>query len=240
MIVIRGTVVADPQGYSKPYIEVIQTADGYTVHKRNSSSGPSITVVPSDIQPWGRKFFYWGHFGDGFVSPPHYDGSRDAESFLKSRFGVAELDFAVARGGNNELVIVTFTPTAATAPYSQYSQHGSTIDVVASVLPGYGTTQQVAAVKAKRNLLLHVNPMDILAEQEKQLDLLSALVFDLVQRLPEADRPAWFASFKSVVEQHSAVQFKGAAGCISDIQARKSSVRSLQSYYFAERGDTNA
>lgn len=240
MIVTKNALVAAEVNYSQPHLEIESSGGEYVIYKRNASAGPPAAITASDLEPWGRKVYYWSDYGDGFVSPPHYEDSRDADGFLRSRFGVTGVDFVAARGGNDELVIVTLLPTKTSLPASVHSIPGPVIEAVAAVLPGFDTSQRAISNKAKRDLLLQVNPMDILSEQEKQLDLMSALVIDLAERLPVADRPSWLTAFKAVIDQHSAVQFKGPAGCIADIEERKSNVRSLQQAYFAQRDGLNA
>lgn len=235
MIVIKSGTISQEAESTTPYLEVTGGGGSYTVTRHNDGQGPSITVSVSDIAPWDRKLYYWSYYGDGFVSPVNYEDSRDEQAFMQSRFGVRDVSFVAARGGNDELVIVTRSPTKTSLTYSQYSQHGPVIEAIDSAIPGYKTSQRARANKAKRDLLAMVNPMDMLAEQEKQLDLVSMLVVDLAERLPEADRPIWLASFKSMLQQQNSTQYKGSAGCISDILERKTFIRGLQSAYFAER-----
>jgi hypothetical protein len=240
MIVIKAKVLAETPSpedvFQEPALIVAPDGGGYRLTRLNFGPAASVTITVGDVAPWGREVYYWSVYGDGFIKASNYEDSRDYDAFMRSRFGCSEGPvFVAARGGADELAVVTFVPTFTELPYTVHG-YGPAIGAVELVIPGYLNSQRAKANKAKRDLLEKVNPVAMLSEMEKQIDLLSALVVDLAEKQPEAERPAWLPQFKAVLAQNSAVQFKGPDAALADIAERKQNMRDLQRLYFEERG----
>jgi hypothetical protein len=88
--------------------------------------------------------------------------------------------------------------------------------------------------RAKRKALAHLNPMDSIAALEQQLDMLSQVVFTLVQGQP---LPPWAAALAESIKRHSSV--RDDAQGLASIATHKARVRALQATYFTERGSTH-
>jgi hypothetical protein len=86
--------------------------------------------------------------------------------------------------------------------------------------------------KAKRTLLAQVKPEDSIAALEKQLDLLSTLLFKVINGEPV---PVWAAMLKTAVEANSSTVQSGQAGAIEDLARHKAGIRALQATYFQNR-----
>jgi hypothetical protein len=236
MIVLKNSHVAEDVEFPGPLLVIESAAGGYTVSRLQMGSGPSLTITASDIEPWGRRVYYWSAYGDGFIQGADYEESRDYDSFMRSRFGCVEGPVLVAaRGGAGELALVSVVPTRTSLPAIRHEVHGPSIEAVERVIPGYINSARARTNKAKRDLLEKLSPVSIMAEQEKQIDLLSTLVIGLVEQRPESERPEWFGAFKQMIEQQSSAQFKGAAGALTDITERKQRLRDLQRAYFSQR-----
>lgn len=236
MIILKTSFIENHKDFKDPLTVIEQAPSGYTVTRRNAGAGDSLALRASDIEPWGMKFYYWSFTGHGFVECVGIDDSRDADAFMRSRYGCAEGPvLAVARGGVDELALVLLQPVFTSCPWTRHQGFGSSIDAVDQVVPGFASSARAVAALAKRDLLGQVSPINMLAEQEKQIDLLSMLVVELAEKQPENERPDWLPAFKAMLEQHSSVQFKGAAGALSDVAGRKAAMRDLQRAYFAKR-----
>lgn len=234
-IVIKASSINPPVDFDRPLLCIDQLLDSYRISRFNVPSAPDLLVSVSDLPAWGRHVYYWDFLGKGFVLAKNYDESRDYDSFMRSRFGCPEGPvLVVARGGANELAIVSLVPTRTDLPYTAPG-YGGVLHAIDAVIPGYINSPLAKTVLAKIDLLESVSPIDMLAEQEKQIDLLSMLVIDLAEQRPVSERPAWLSSFKAMVEQHNSLQFKGAPNCISDVTDRKSAMRALQAEYFLRR-----
>lgn len=237
MIVIKArTYETIEEARTDPVLLVEKEGEGYKLSRLNAGKGDPLVIKAEDIEPWDRKLFYWSAYGDGFIEAANYEDSRDYDAFMKARFGCPEgVTFVAARGGNDELAIVTFVPTYTELPYKLHG-YGPSIEAVELVIPGYLNSQRAKTNKAKRDLLERINPMAVMAEMEKQIDLLSALVISLAEKQPEDEQPEWLPRLKEVVEQQGSTQFKGALGSLEDILERKQSLRNIQRDYFQQRG----
>lgn len=85
--------------------------------------------------------------------------------------------------------------------------------------------------RAKRAALAHLKPLDSIAELEKQVDLLSEIVFRLIAGEP---LPEWLSNLQDSIRQHSSV--RDASKALLDITSHKSTVRAIQQSYFDARG----
>jgi len=236
MIILRNQFIESVDECRHPLIVIRKDQFGFVLSRINAGSDAALRVVPTDIEPWGRKVYFWSFYGTGFVEGVGYEDSRDYDAMMRSRFGCPEGPvLVVARGGGDELALVVTQPAHTDLPFVQYDKFGPSIDAVDTVIPGFASSDRARANKAKRNLLAQVNPISILAEQEKQIDLLSLLVIALAEKQPEDELPEWLPQFKAVIEQGSSLQFKGPAKAIEDIAERKAAIRSLQEQYFKAR-----
>lgn len=86
--------------------------------------------------------------------------------------------------------------------------------------------------RAKRKLLAHVKPEDSIAALEKQVDLLTLVIAELVANRPV---PEWFPLLENTVNLKGSNTVKNAAESIEEININKTEVRSLQSEYFTAR-----
>lgn len=240
MIVLKTQFVDAPESYNAPLLVITKGSDGYIVAHSKAGTGMPVEVRAKDIEQWGRKVYYWSMYGDGFIEATGYEDSRDYDAFMRSRFGCPDGPaFVAARGGADELVIVAVQPTYTDLEYNHHLQHGPTIEAIEPFIPGYLTSSRAVANKAKRDLLEKISPINLLAEQEKQIDLLSMLVVELAEKQPESERPEWLPAFKAMLEENSSLQFKGPAGALADIADRKSSMREIQRAYFVQRAGGN-
>jgi len=238
MIILRNLFIESATECRDPLIVIRKDHQpGFVLSRINAGSDDAeLRVMPTDIEPWGRKVYFWSFYGTGFVEGVGYEDSRDYDALMRSRFGCAEGPvLVVARGGGEELVLVVSQPANTDLPFVRYDKFGPSIDAVDTVIPGFAKSARALANKAKRDLLGQINPISILAEQEKQIDLLSLLVIALAEKQPEDERPEWLPQFKAVIEQGSSLQFKGPARAIEDIAERKAHIRALQAQYFKIR-----
>ncbi len=236
MLILKTMLVDDVQDFENPLTIVEASLGGYMATRRNAGAGEPLALRASDIEPWGMKVYYWSFTGSGFVEAVDFDDSRDTDAFMRARFGCTEGPvLAAARGGSDELAIVLFKPVHTALEWKRQEGYGSSIDAFDQVIPGFASSARTAAVLAKRDLLRQVSPINMLAEQEKHIDLLSFLVVELAEKQPEDERPEWLPAFKAMLDEHSSLQFKGVAGALTDVTNRKASMRELQRSYFAKR-----
>lgn len=238
MIVLKTNFVESMDSTTSPILVISAGATGgYQISRLNMGEGPPVNINADTVDPWGRKVYYWSAYGDGFIEAKDYEESRDYDAFMRSRFGCVEGPvFVVGRGAGQDFVVVPVVPTYTDLPFENQIGYGPTISAIEQAIPGYSESQRAKQNKAKRDLLEQISPVAMLAEQEKQIDLLSLLVLELAEKQPAQEQPAWLADFKAIVEQHSSTQFKGVSGALADVGERKARMRELQRAYFAQRG----
>ena len=236
MIILKTGFIDNVDEFTDPLVFIEQAPDGYQITRRNAGAGEPLTLRASDLPPWGMKLYYWSFTGHGFMEGVGFEDNRDADSFMRSRFGCNEGPvLSVARGLGDELALILFKPTHTDLAWTRQQGFGSSIEAFDQALPGFSCSPQAVTNLAKRDLLRQVGPINMLAEQEKQIDLLSMLVVDLAQKQPLEQQPHWLAAFKAMLEQHNSVQFKGVASALADVEQRKARMRDLQRAYFAQR-----
>jgi hypothetical protein len=107
--------------------------------------------------------------------------------------------------------------------------------VIDEIVPGF-QQNYYRRHRAKTALLRAVNPLNSLAELEKQVDLLSAIVLELVARaVPEAERPAWWGRFAALAAEYDSTTMKGPDAALDDIEAQKQNIRGLVAAYYQSR-----
>jgi hypothetical protein len=90
----------------------------------------------------------------------------------------------------------------------------------------------LARWQAKRELLAQINTNDSVANLEKQVDVLSELVFALADIA--AEKPAWYDTFKESVRSSSSANPSNEL--IEKMKNEKSRLRSLVEKYVQQRG----
>jgi hypothetical protein len=86
--------------------------------------------------------------------------------------------------------------------------------------------------RAKRKLLAHVKPENSIAALEKQVDLLTLVVAELVANRPAPD---WFPLLENVVSLKGSNTVMDVVESIEEVSINKTEVRALQSEYFTAR-----
>ncbi|MDR3565596.1 MAG: hypothetical protein P4N59_29730 [Negativicutes bacterium] len=185
--------------------------------------------------------FYWSE-SFSFLS------SRDGGSPLRQFYNVdtkkapaLELFFV---DSVDEYVLVSYYPMATRAADALDRPNSEVFfATVAALYPQ--TVPLFTKFKARRAVVSSLDPNDSIAALESQVDILSQLVFSLLDAMPDCCGAAKVAfpqldQFKAAVQATSVLTVKGAAVAIPELRAKKQQVRTLQQAYFAEKGGPGA
>lgn len=220
-------------------LAITRPANHLVIAGRNSTAQNfnEFVLIPSlYFKPWTLARVYFREAG-GNIYEAAVENSRDQFAALQLLYGVPDQPHAQIfwGGSEDECAVITTKPCYCTEPHLTYPNTTSWAERLELMVPGYEANYgRRAAAKAK--LLRKMYTQDSLAETEKQLDLLAAMVRELVLRtIPEAERPAWWQAFSAVMEEHDSTRQKGRAAAIADIAKRKESIRALVAAYQAER-----
>lgn len=210
-----------------------QPADAPVLTIRMPKCPPrDLAVTAADFRPWSMVRVYGSRIGGPFVNREVHQ-SRDWVAAHGEIVGLDPKPFATVAWGETpaDLVIIAWRTVFTALPWETTRTVSSEFDKLESVLPGFHDNC-ATHLRAKGDLLKRLSPMDSLAEMEKQLDLLSQLVFCQVYGEPI---PEWARSFFAACFENTSTRAAGAAAAIDDIATHKAKVRAAIADYRAAR-----
>lgn len=100
--------------------------------------------------------------------------------------------------------------------------------------------EKFALVRAKRNLLINLDPNNSLAYIEAQLDFVTKMLLSIIEASPELkaivlERVQEYANFKDVFEQTNVFTIKSEHDCYDEIKINKPRVRKYQADYITNK-----
>lgn len=216
-----------------PALEITQS-DGGVVQLRCLNQGFDDKVF--EIDP-NQHFKVWGganiYFGD-FVYADDIHENREKDAFIRTQYvcagAVATLGWGATK---DDVAIVSFIPVKSELEVHVEEPTVRSIVCIDKHLPNFAKNR-LRYVNARRRALEATSPIDAIADLEKQVDLLSILVFKLIET-SSGLIPNWYEDFKTVVEANSSSAFKTFAATIDDIELTKSQIRQIQVRYFMEK-----
>jgi hypothetical protein len=105
-------------------------------------------------------------------------------------------------------------------------------DAVKAHIPGI--LPFLAYCRAKSRALSRFNPVDAAAGIEYQLDFVYSAVKWLMERLPDDQRPSFWASFTQAVDPSLSLDLIGEEKALTEIASEKSKTRQIQTNYYSE------
>lgn len=211
----------------------------YVMNARTELAQPfaEVVLVPAHyFNPWSMGAIYVTH-GAQIIYEREWGESRDQTGFLQEVFGAPSRPFAFVFWGatENDLAIIVNQPCFCSEPTLQVPTGTTWRRGIETIVPGYIEHYDNRRV-AKMHLLREINPLNSLAELEKQVDLLGAIVMELVVRsVPEAERPAWWGRFAALLMEYDSTVLKGRDAALDDIEAQKNRIRGLIATYYQNR-----
>ncbi len=172
-----------------------------------------------------------------FVENNEESPRRDVEAFMRTN-DFASLAFsAVAFAGNLYLIFWQDVSVLCKAELHKVEPGKSVLRAVEGVAPEFASHKLVVGRRAKFNVIYNINPLESLSDLEKQVDLLSQLVMDVVGLIPEESRPAIAAKYAPIMGYAATTQ-KDVDSCVSDVIKQKQHIREkLGQYYSIKDGN---
>jgi hypothetical protein len=233
---LRHNVLHSPE---QALVAVSRPSLHYVFHGRTSINLPFFELVLSPakfFKEWTTGLLYLSP-KMGFFYEENLAETRDQVAVLQGLFDVQSAPAIQVTWGatEEECAIVVNQPCFCTEPIITPSANAKWRDVLEFMLPGYTDNYDRRRI-AKMALLRKINPLDSLAELEKQVDLLTAIVLELMPRtVPEAERPAWWGRFISLATEYDSTAPKGRDAALDDVEAQKRRIRSLIATYYEDR-----
>lgn len=209
--------------------------DNYVVKGHYPNRAPDLILKQADFEIWERKFYYFNISGIGFIEAPDFVDSRDVGVYMMSRNNCpGGLAFSAIRTPDKGIIIITkkFVHTELKNMIYQASPNELEQFLIEKFSPGYMVSNTYKKFSAKTKLLRELVTNNIMGEMEKQIDILSKLVFILVEKLPPEEIPDWFEQYKNVIQTNDSLKYKTIEKSIESIEESKSKIRESQELYF--------
>ena len=234
-IIIQSRVIPKADYYQEPVVEITQAGGSVTVTRKGAVGEASFTIDASKFKPFSGAGIYWSQYGEFIYVDDLYE-NRDKDAFMRYAYACHEGALLSVGWGEtpDQLAVVSYTPTVCVGEFKSFPRNDRSANFIDEVIPGFAAAR-TKYVEARTKALRDIVPLDSIADLEKQVDMLSELVFLLADELPAEKRPVWLDRFKDVVSAKSSAAFKSAAQNIDDIEATKSKVRDIQVRYFTEK-----
>ena len=214
----------------------VSTSDGKVqLHCLNQGFDDHYLEIDPDthFEQWGGANIYFGRFGD-FVYATDIHENREKDAFIRTQYACNGPIATLGWGKNKrELAIVSFIPVESELEVHTEEPVLRSALCIEKYIPEFAENR-LRYINARRRALEATSPIDAIADLEKQVDLLSILVFKLIEASPGL-APNWYDEFKRVVETNSSSIFKTFAATIGDIELTKSHIRQIQMRYFVEK-----
>lgn len=203
-------------------------------------SGETHLVRTEDFPDESRTPVFWSHSGRGFIFRPDAIRWRDLQNYLAYFDGCTDGAIGTICKVDGELFLIFGLPVFAVGLETIAGEGGeSSVATLNKIVPGYIDRPVVKIERAKADLVREINPLDVLSDLEKQIDLLTSLVLLLADSVPKANLPDWLGAFKDMNAANSSLQFSGVQAAIAATVETKSKLRKAQSVYFETRKAAN-
>jgi len=220
-----------------PCLKIEAVTNGCVLSMINANgNGEKYTVNADDFSDESRTTIFWSRSGRGFILRSDTIRWRDLENYLAYFDGCRDGAIGVICKVDGEIYLLSTMPLLLVGlDYIAAAGNESSIESLNKIVPGYVDRPNVKIERAKSDLMREINPVDILSDLEKQVDLLTSLVLVLADSVPKANLPGWVGSFKTMHTANSSLQFSGEQAGIAATFATKAKLRQAQSRYFETR-----
>lgn len=236
-IIVQGRHIKPGDEYSGRVVSVEVLPSGLVALKAidGDFTSPVFYINPDiHFQKWRTAVIYWSEYGE-FVFSADSIESRDTDAFMRNHYAARGTRIAVGWGETKgDVAVVTFEPTLFDGEAITPDRRARAPDLIDSVIPGFAKHCR-SYIDARRDLLREIRPLDSIGDLEKQVDMLSALVFSLIRFAPPEAVPPWFLPFQQAVEESASTAFKTSMENIAEISKSKRHIRSTQEQYFSNK-----
>lgn len=164
--------------------------------------------------------------------------SKDYMVFYKEHYGVVDNPSARLAKSPMGVALVLYGPTAAGnwTPESNLPQKNMpNHELIDTLLPGFSEVYG-KRISAKAALMLEISALDSLSALEKQVDMLTEIVYNNINGISQPD---WAFELFRQVDTYSAAHTKPSSDILLEITSTKSKLRKLQKEYFESLGAYN-
>jgi hypothetical protein len=200
------------------------------------AAGASTTVSVSDVvAAGGILVLYWSPVNDFVYIPDDVSiNSVGTESYIRySKAANKTLAAFISNPEQTDFVGVIYEGVIYDGAFSECFYDCATAQAVDLVFPGYSTTR-LAHRHAKSSLLTKIGTHESLSSLEKQVDMLTRLVLDLIGA--QSGQYPSAVLLNQLLADADANAGKEPGQTYEKIKSFKTKLRAAQAAYFAERG----
>lgn len=200
-------------------------------------SDNGITVNPVEFNS-GFYYMYSSKSGASVPIPVEaIANNRDTDSVIRTKYRADPNQLiGLVYKDNVDTIIISLLPSisipddAGDVEFILDSSNVSVLDKLKKYFPDIA--KQCDTILAKRVVLMEANPMDSLASLEVQVDLLTMILFDLIEKQPVDEQPSWFVNVKETFSKVSTLSLKPMDKLLQEVVKQKTFIRNLQKDYF--------
>lgn len=206
------------------------------IFAENTTSQAKINLSEIEIENNNFVYVYSNATQDFVVITSDIEADKDKFSYYKQRYQINSLPFAsIFKADDIKVLKVIDEVKVEEGVTFELAESGQISDQVSKYIPDW--KQRFGAKRsAKLRLLESVSNQSVLSELEKQVDLLSEVVFALVEG---NQAPSWFNDYKTAIQSTTSANSKSKQELIADISDVKSKVRTAVSNYKNEKTPRN-
>lgn len=245
MLIVYGLIDEIPENnqggdlsfYTVKKINGAWNIEGMTRDKKsiNFTFGPNDVISKPDIavlkinkknQPYvtWTSVVYNDKVGDSFINvkyPGNTDSPAVASFFIEEDLTIHCVVYssAVKVINNNEFEVVVEEQTKQLFAFDMVGKYPLNL------------SKFVTKVRSKINLLNQVSVTDSVAALEAQVDFLSLMIIQLMDSIPEENRPAWLPQLKNIVNSYGVQHTHSVEKMLTDIMRNKKLLTELRESY---------
>jgi hypothetical protein len=185
------------------------------------------------FKPWTGAIIYWSGYGDFLYEDDMYE-NPNKDAYMRYAYACHEGYVCGVGWGEteNDLAMICFKPCVYSGIFTNHPKPDKAPNIIDSVIPGFAE-KRLGYIDPKRNLIKDISSLDSLSSLEKQVDILSLLVFEMYKKLD--NKQNWFEEFENTVMENSSLSFKNLEDNINNFAKVKQKLRNLQVKYFENR-----
>ncbi|TCL76806.1 hypothetical protein EDC14_100188 [Hydrogenispora ethanolica] len=172
------------------------------------------------------------------VPPIRASVSRDSDTMERSNYRISDGEVPLAylyfHEQPSEYLIICHIPVVPENYDQERSHFNAVSEYIMEKFPDYKGKLNI--IDAKRKLLCEIDPNESLSAIEAQLDLLSLMVFRIIETIPEPKKYfADFEDFRKTFDQTSVLTVKSMDKCLKEMTGIKKLIRTLQEEYYEKK-----
>lgn len=210
--------------------KLTQQGDNYVISASYGSTTATYTISPDMFKPQSKFIGFLTVDGDfKVVDDWKFNSAQEGKTgYLAHYRAVGDITFNVYFHDSYEESVLFINYPIQTELDVEITGGAWVHDKIAETIPAYNNGY-LRKVKAKREVLTSLNPIDSIVALEQQVDLLTKIVKGQI----DGSVPSWSNDYFSKVEGKTCIANENKA--VTQLEEHKTKVREAQTKYFNDR-----